>query len=87
MATKAVYDECIRLNRARGLRDFRTGSYIPNLKALFGKKELIDKREFERCSEGEQRRHLGQDNVLRALYIECNSYPKSPINNPHMVRA
>lgn len=73
MATKKVYDECARSNRINGIRSCRTGSFKPNLKALFGVKELVNKLQFKNCSEAEKRRHLYEDKVIRLLYIE--SYP------------
>jgi hypothetical protein len=85
MATKSIYDKCTRINREINLRDIHTGSRKPNLKKLFGVKKLVNKYEFERCSESEKRRHLYEDKVLRSLYIENETYGKFFVKSAHVV--
>lgn len=79
MATKKVYDACCREMRRRGCQDFRSGRYCPNLAGLFGKKLIVNQREFDCCSETEQRRHLNEDYVLRLLYLKDESYRGFPV--------
>lgn len=79
MATKKVYDACCREMRRRGCQDFRSGRYSPDLVGLFGEKLIANQREFERCSETEQRRHLYEDYVLRFLYLKDESYRGFPV--------
>lgn len=85
MATIEMYNECIATNKKKGLKDLHTGTHKPNLKRLFGVKELVNKRQFERCCETEQRRHLYQDRVLRLLYIKDNSDFEFTINKSNVV--
>lgn len=84
MATKKVYDECCRMLRihpeyvatSRG----RRRAYKPNMKFLFGKKELISEVELLRCSESEKRRHLMEDHVLWCTYIKLYSHTDESID-------
>lgn len=89
MATKKVYDECCRTMRRIGLRQLtKSGDrplHKPDLSLLFGRKELVCKKEFMACCESEQRRHLRQDNILRSLYIELESAIKHSIIRSNMV--
>lgn len=73
MATISVYNQCVRKNKERGVRNIRTGSFKPDLIGLFGEKILVNQFQLNRCSEAEKRRHLHQDRILRFLYIESNS--------------
>ncbi|WP_147336304.1 hypothetical protein [Bacteroides oleiciplenus] len=70
MATKAVYDQCVMMNRKRGRRSYYTGSYKPNMIFLFGEKRLATKAQFVKLSKMEQRRHLAEDRVLVSMYLE-----------------
>lgn len=92
MATKKVYDACCRrLQEVRlcsisskcGIRQIRK----PDMRGLFGKKELVTEIEFERCSEREKSRHLREDYILGILYIELNPYFKDTINHAHGIAA
>ena len=74
MATKKVYDECVRRNRLIGNKSIPGDSYKPPMKMLFGEKLLVNKTEFECLGETEKERHLYEDRVLRLLYIEKKSY-------------
>lgn len=85
MATIEIYKACIATNKKTGLKDLHNGTYKPNLKRLFGIKELVNKRQFERCGETEQRRHLYQDRILRLLYIKGSSDFEFTVNKPNMV--
>ena len=80
MARKSVYDACCREIRKRGLQSMSGRMRRPNLRSLFGKKLIVNQREFERCSKGEQLRHLQEDDILRFLYLEDESYRGFPIN-------
>ena len=85
MATIEIYKRCIDINKKRGLKDIHTGSYKPNLERLFLVKELVNKRQFKRCSETEQSRHLYQDRILWFLYIKDHPNFQFAINKPDMV--
>ena len=85
MATKKVYDTCCRMLRKMNLTSLHCdGSnkriLKPNMKFLFGKKELVTKIEFDRCGESEKRRHLREDDVLRSMYIELYAFCNHPVN-------
>ncbi len=83
MATKKVYDECCRILRKH--LEYRISSrncrrvYKPDMKFLFGKKELVGEIEFLRCSECEKRRHLMEDDILRCTYVELYSHADDSI--------
>lgn len=79
MARKAIYDACCREVQRRGLHTISECMRRPNLKNLFGEKLIVNQREFERCSKGEQLRHLQEDDILRFLYLEDESYRGFPI--------
>lgn len=79
MATKKIYDQCCMAMRQHRCKDFQSGRYCPNLVRIFGEKLIADQREFERCSETEQRRHLYEDRVLRLLYLKDESYRGFPV--------
>lgn len=81
MATKKVYDACCRMlreNAARGIKHLeagKDGKFHETIKpvgifCLFGRKCLVTKSEFSRCSEGEKRRHLFEDEILSAHYLK-----------------
>jgi len=72
MATKQVYDVCVKRNREIGLRQFNTGSFKPDMKKLFGEKKLIDSNKLCICSEASRSRHIYEDAVLSNLYLEGN---------------
>ena len=74
MATKKVYDACCREIRRRGLRTMGGRMRRPDLRSLFGKKLVVNQREFEGMSKGEQLRHLQEDEILSFLYLEDKSY-------------
>lgn len=73
MATISIYNKCIACNKKNNRRDLHTGSVKPNLKKLFGVKNLVNQFQLKSCCEAEKRRHLYEDAVLRFLYIENNS--------------
>lgn len=72
MATIQQYEACAERNKQLGrtVDGLKASTYYPVLDKIFGKRFLIDESELENCSEGEQRRHLDEDRVLRLLYIE-----------------
>lgn len=80
MATKKIYDECCRAMKNMRIRNLTSAGYTntntPDLVFLFGKKELVTKKEFMVCSKSEQRRHLCQDDILRSLYIKQKTATK-----------
>lgn len=89
MATKKVYDACCRalrehplysISHKRGFRSKRIRR--PNMKFLFGKKELVSEVELSRCGEAEKRRHLLEDHVLRSTYIELYANVHPLVNDP-----
>ena len=79
MARKAIYDACCREIRRRGLQTMSGRMRRPNLRGLFGEKLVVNQREFESMSKGEQLRHLQEDDILRFLYLEDESYGSFPI--------
>jgi len=71
MATKQIYDRCVKRNCELGRKDFYTGSFKPNMAKIFSRKRIIvDEFQFGCGSESDKRRHLYEDNVLRFLYLE-----------------
>ena len=76
MATKKLYDACCRaMTKGKPLVISSSNETLhivkrPPLKELFGRKCLVGKLEFERCSEREKRRHLNEDSILRMFYLE-----------------
>ena len=74
MATKKMYDACCREIQRRGLQTMRGRMRHPDLRSLFGKKLVVNQREFEGMSKGEQLRHLQEDDILTFLYLEDKSY-------------
>ncbi len=89
MATKKVYDACCRalaeqplysISHKRGFRSKRIRR--PNMKFLFGKKELVSEVQLSHCSEAEKRRHLLEDHVLRSTYIELYAHGHPLVNDP-----
>lgn len=85
MATKSIYDICIAYRRQIGEVNFHTGSYKPSMKKLFGRKKLVTKCEFERCSESEKRRHLYEDRTLIAFYLDSHPDFHLLINNTYVM--
>lgn len=84
MATKKVYDECCRILRRHPEYHLDSKNskrvYKPDMKFLFGKKELISEVEFLRCSESEKRRHLMEDHVLWSTYIKLYSHADKSVD-------
>ena len=74
MATKKMYDACCREIQRRGLQTMDGRMRRPDLRGLFGKKLVVNQREFEGMSKGEQLRHLQEDDILTFLYLEDKSY-------------
>lgn len=73
MATKKVYDECCRMLRKHPEykmtpRECRR-VYKPDMRFLFGKKDLVGPEKFRRLSESEKRRHRVEDYVLMMTYL------------------
>lgn len=84
MATKKVYDACCERMQHRPLwRISGNGGEQrmtePDMRFLFGKKELVSEVEFAACSEIEKRRHLREDFVLRSLYLELDPDRQSAV--------
>lgn len=84
MATKKVYDACCERMRHRPLwrisgNGGKKRMIKPDMRFLFGKKELVCEIEFAACSEIEKRRHLREDFVLRSLYLELDSDGESAV--------
>lgn len=70
MATKRVYDECrvfLQQNKTSTKRE-NLRVTKPDLKSLFGEKRLVNKHEFDECSEREKFSHRCEDNLLQSLY-------------------
>lgn len=57
-----------------------TRVYKPDMKFLFGKKELVSEVELLRCSESEKLRHLIEDHVLWSTYIKLYSHGYEAVN-------
>lgn len=84
MATIKVYNECCRVLRKIGNHKIVNGKcfpcYKPDMKWLFGKKELVSKVQFMNCSKSEQCRHLREDDILRGMYIELEAHFNNSID-------
>lgn len=85
MATKSIYDKCVAFRRKIGEVNFHTGSFKPSMVKLFGRKKLVTKREFDRCSESEKRRHLEEDRTLIAFYLDSHPDFHLLLNNTHVM--
>lgn len=89
MATKKVYDECCRCIRQMSLHQITGAGNMrmtkPAMSFLFGKTELVTEKELMKCGEGEKRRHLMEDYILRCTYIELYSKVKPSIEGSGMV--
>lgn len=68
MATKETYIQSKRIyDKHKRRNDMK---FSTCMKRLFGQLILVEKNEFDACSEVEQARHLQEDDILRFLYIE-----------------
>lgn len=70
MATKKVYDQCCAIlqkypHYTISVKHSPQRVLKPDMQWLFGKKLLVNQRQFRRCSESEQRRQGGFARLVR----------------------